>query len=270
TVVSLAKANNLKLIVALTNNWSDYGGMDVYVKQLLNSGNHDLFYTDSTVKAAFKKYIATWVNRYKNDPTILAWELANEPRCRGSTGTWSGSCTPSTITAWIKEISQYIKSLDSNHLVCIGDEGFGLSGSTSYPYTAYEGLDFATNLAISTIDFGTFHLYPEHWGTESQADPVGWGKQWILDHAAIQKTQNKPVILEEYGVSSANQYNTYNTWLSTVVSSGITGDLIWQAGSNLPSGSTTHDDGYTIYPSDPVYPLLTSHNAALKARDATL
>ncbi|KAG8945048.1 hypothetical protein FRC03_001825 [Tulasnella sp. 419] len=270
TVISLAKANNLKLIVALTNNWADYGGMDVYVKQILNSDNHDLFYTDSSVKAAFKKYIAAWISRYKDEATILAWELANEPRCHGTTGTTSGSCTTSTITNWIKEISQYIKSIDSNHLVCIGDEGFGLSGSTSYPYTAYEGLDFATNLAISSVDFGTFHLYPEHWGTESQSDPVGWGKQWILHHAAIQKSQNKPVILEEYGVSSVNQYNTYNTWLSAVVSSGLTGDLIWQAGSTLPSGTTTHDDGYTIYPNDPVYPLLTSHNAALKSRDGSL
>ena len=32
-----------------TNNWSDYGGMDVYVKQILNSANHDLFYTDASV-----------------------------------------------------------------------------------------------------------------------------------------------------------------------------------------------------------------------------
>jgi len=49
-VVAAAKANGIRLIVALTNNWSDYGGMDVYVKQLLGSANHDLFYTDATVK----------------------------------------------------------------------------------------------------------------------------------------------------------------------------------------------------------------------------
>lgn len=51
----------------------DYGGMDVYVKQLLGSANHDLFYTDATVKAAFKKYISGFVGRYKNEPTIMAW-----------------------------------------------------------------------------------------------------------------------------------------------------------------------------------------------------
>lgn len=57
TVIAQAKAAGIHLIVALTNNWADYGGMDVYVKQLLGSDKHDLFYTDATVKAAFKNYV---------------------------------------------------------------------------------------------------------------------------------------------------------------------------------------------------------------------
>lgn len=49
--------------------------------------------------------------------------------------TWSGSCTPATITAWAKDISAYIKSIDSNHLVAIGDEGFyNQPGAPTYPY----------------------------------------------------------------------------------------------------------------------------------------
>lgn len=31
----------------------------------------------------------------------------------------------------------------------------------SYPYQYSEGSDFVKNLAIPTIDFGTFHLYPD-------------------------------------------------------------------------------------------------------------
>lgn len=81
----------LRLIVALTNNWSDYGGMDVYVKQvglaryqvrrrltslfpqILNSANHDLFYSDASVIAAYKSYVSAFVGRYVNEPGILAW-----------------------------------------------------------------------------------------------------------------------------------------------------------------------------------------------------
>lgn len=35
----------------------------------------------------------------------------------------------------------------------------GLEGSTDYPYTNVEGTDFALNLAIPDVDFGTLHLY---------------------------------------------------------------------------------------------------------------
>ena len=60
--------------------------MDVYVSQITGTQNHDLFYTDANVQAAYKSYVNTFVTRYKDEPTILAWELANEPRCYGSTG----------------------------------------------------------------------------------------------------------------------------------------------------------------------------------------
>ena len=79
-VVASAKSHGIRLIVPLTNNWSDYGGMDVYVSQLNPGGTHDTFYTDSTIIAAYKNYVNEFVTRYLDEPTILGWELANEPR----------------------------------------------------------------------------------------------------------------------------------------------------------------------------------------------
>lgn len=35
----------------------------------------------------------------------------------------------------------------------------GLDGGSEYPYTTTEGNDFALNLAIPDINFGTLHLY---------------------------------------------------------------------------------------------------------------
>ncbi|KAK0461131.1 mannanase [Desarmillaria tabescens] len=263
-VVAAAAAHGLRLIVALTNNWSDYGGMDVYVNQIVGSGSaHDLFYTDCEVISAYMNYVKTFVSRYVNDPTILGWELANEPRCKGSTGTTSGSCTTTTITKWAAAISAYIKSIDPNHLVGIGDEGFYNEPSApTYPYQGSEGIDFDANLAIGSIDFGTFHSYPISWGQTT--DPQGWGTQWIADHATSMTAAGKPVILEEFGVTT-NQATVYGAWYQEVVSSGLTGALIWQAGSYLSSGATP-DDGYAIYPDDPVYSLETSYAVTLKAR----
>lgn len=55
---------------------------------------------------------------------------------------------------------------------------------------------------------------------------LGWGAQWITDHATSMTSQGKPVIIEEFGVTS-NQTGTYTDWYSTIMSSGLTGDLIW-------------------------------------------
>ncbi|KAF8608733.1 mannanase [Ceratobasidium sp. AG-I] len=259
-VVAAAKAAGIRLIIPLTNNWSDYGGMDVYVKQIKNSANHDLFYTGASLITAFKKYINGFVGRYKNEPTVLAWELANEPRCKGSSGTWTGTCTTTTITNWASEISAYIKSIDSNHLVGLGDEGFyNKPSAPTYPYQGGEGIDFDANLKISTLDFGTFHSYPTGWG---QSNALSWGTQWITDHATSQKSANKPVIIEEFGVTT-DQANTYTAWWKEVVSSGLTGDLIWQAASSVASG---YNDGYGVLPGTNLYTLQTQHAAALKAR----
>lgn len=194
----------------------------------------------------------------------MAWELANEPRCRGNTGASTGTCTTQTITSWATEMSAYIKSIDSNHLVGLGDEGFyNQPGAPTYPYQGSEGIDFEANLKISSLDFGTFHSYPENWGQYNNA--VAWGSQWIQDHAASQKAANKPVIIEEFGVVN-NQASTYTAWWDTIISSGLTGDLIWQAGSTVSSGKTNNDN-YAVYPGSTEYTLQTKYAALLKARN---
>ncbi|KAF7323661.1 Carbohydrate-binding module family 1 protein/glycoside hydrolase family 5 protein [Mycena kentingensis (nom. inval.)] len=267
-VVASAKAHGLRLIMVLTNNWSDFGGMDIYTAQLVGSGQpHDLFYTNPTIISAFQNYVRQIVTHYVNEPTIMAWELANEPRCGGSNTQASANCTVATITQWARTMSAFIKGIDRNHLVAIGDEGFfNQPGSHNFDfvYQGTLGIDFAANIQISTVDFGTFHMYPQSWGHEG--DPVTWGVQWITDHATVMNSANKPVIIEEFGlIQNPTRNVSYSTWYDTMLNTGITGDLLWQAGSMFPDGQTP-DDGYMIFPSDPVYALLQRHAAALKAR----
>ncbi|KAG8848677.1 hypothetical protein FRB91_010595 [Serendipita sp. 411] len=52
-IVTLAEKKGLKIIFALTNNWADYGGSDVYVANL-GGKYHDDFYTNSAMKSAWK------------------------------------------------------------------------------------------------------------------------------------------------------------------------------------------------------------------------
>jgi mannan endo-1,4-beta-mannosidase len=111
-VVSAAEDEGIKLIIPFVNNWDDYGGMNAYVTAY-GGDDKTSWYTDAGMQSAYQTYIEAVVSRYVNSTAILAWELANEPRC--------SSCDTSVINEWATEASAFIKSIDPNHLVAIGD-----------------------------------------------------------------------------------------------------------------------------------------------------
>jgi mannan endo-1,4-beta-mannosidase len=140
-----------KLVINFVNNWSDYGGMPLY--NTYYGTTKATWYTTAAVQAQYKACISAVVSRYMTSTAVFAWELANEARCNGR--------ATSVITNWATSISAYIKSLDPNHLVTLGDEGFmNGGGDGSYPYTPSEGVDFVANLKVPDLDYGIFHLYP--------------------------------------------------------------------------------------------------------------
>ncbi|KAJ3206473.1 hypothetical protein HDU82_004501 [Entophlyctis luteolus] len=257
--LSLAAKQGIKIILVLTNNWSDFGGMDVYTKAF-GGTYHDTFYTDANVKAAFKQYISYLLNRvntitgvaYKDDPTIFGWEIANEARCAGSSTSASSTCTSATITAWYDEISKYIKTIDTKHMVGTGDEGFGVASvpnshsdnTYAYIYVTSSGLNFTANLALSAIDFGTAHLYPGSWGLSNATLD---GNDWINAHAVAAKSVGKPWLLEEFGITDkTSRASVYGAWYTTGIAAGIGGMSFWTAAG--PSYSDY--DGYTLYSAD--------------------
>ncbi|KUI69375.1 Mannan endo-1,4-beta-mannosidase A [Cytospora mali] len=234
-VVAAAETYGLKLIINFVNNWSDYGGIAAYVSAF--GGSSSTWFTDATSQAQYQTYIEAVVSRYKTSTAVFSWELANEPRCSG--------CDTSVIYNWAKNTSEYIKSLDSNHMVTIGDEGFGplTGGDGSYPYTTSAGgYTWADNINITTLDFATFHLYPDSWG-----QAYSWGDLWVTTHGAGCVAAGKPCLLEEYG--GDNNCTIENPWQETALNTtGIAGDLFWQYGDTLPSsGSQTSQDGNTVF-----------------------
>ncbi|GAQ47052.1 hypothetical protein AtubIFM56815_003877 [Aspergillus tubingensis] len=250
-VVSSAEQHGIKLIINFVNYWTDYGGMSAYVSAYGGSDETD-FYTSDTMQSAYQTYIKTVVERYSNSSAVFAWELANEPRCP--------SCDTTVLYDWIEKTSKFIKGLDADHMVCIGDEGFGLNTDSdgSYPYQFAEGLNFTMNLGIDTIDFATLHLYPDSWGTSDD-----WGNGWISAHGAACKAAGKPCLLEEYGVTS-NHCSVESPWQQTALNTtGVSADLFWQYGDDLSTGESP-DDGNTIYYGTSDYEcLVTDHVAAI-------
>ncbi|KAF1989027.1 glycoside hydrolase family 5 protein [Aulographum hederae CBS 113979] len=258
-VVKSAEKHGIKLIINFVNNWTDYGGMAAYMKffggaQSADASNNSAWYTSTEAQAQYKKYIEAVVSRFKTSPTVLAWELANEPRCKG--------CDTSVIFNWASETSKYVKSLDPNHLVTLGDEGFGLEGDGSYPYTYGEGVDFVKNLGIKELDFGTFHLYPKSWGVSND-----WGNGWVESHGAACAAAGKPCLFEEYGTET-DHCTVEQPWQKTAINTkAIAGDLFWQLGVDTSTGKT-HDDGNTIYTNSEDWKcLVDNHGEAIAQRN---
>nr|GMD30020.1 mannan endo-1,4-beta-mannosidase 2-like [Ipomoea batatas] len=66
-------------------------------------------------------------------------------------------------------MSTFVKSIDRNHLLTVGLEGFyGPKDPKRLKinpelWAADLGSDFIRNSNLSTIDFASVHVYPDHW-----------------------------------------------------------------------------------------------------------
>jgi mannan endo-1,4-beta-mannosidase len=229
--IKKASEKGIKLVIVLVNNWDDFGGMNAYVNWTKDPNRHDGFYTNETIKSAYKAYVNHMLNRvnpytgvkYMDDPTIMTWELTNEARCESDP---SGK----TLFNWTKEMSEYVKSIDNKHLVALGEEGFIKDPkSTILEYNGSKGLDWSQVIALPTIDYGNVHLYPDYWG-DPWKDGVKSGSAWLKAHADLARIAKKPVILEEYGVlktSVTNRDYAYETWNDLAYELGYSGSMFW-------------------------------------------
>ncbi|KAG9460035.1 hypothetical protein H6P81_004543 [Aristolochia fimbriata] len=223
-VIAEAKKYGVYLILSLVNNYPDLGGRRQYVEWAKEEGqttlaSDDDFYTNTLIKGFYKNHVKTILNRvntltgvaYKEDPTIFSWELMNEPHCESDL---SGT----TFQNWAKEMATHVKSIDRNHMLEIGLEGFyGPSSKQLNPNGYIFGTDFITNNQIPDIDFTTIHVYADQWLHDlSDEEQVSFSKEWVNSHihclsGAVDDRQHqgpsppplkKPLVLAEFGKSS--------------------------------------------------------------------
>ncbi|KAL0463377.1 UNVERIFIED_CONTAM: putative mannan endo-1,4-beta-mannosidase 9 [Sesamum latifolium] len=264
-VVSEAKKHGIYLILSLVNNWEGFGGKKQYVQWARERGqylnNEDEFFTNPIVKDYYKNHIKVVLNRvntitgvaYKDDPTIFAWELMNEPRCQSDL---SGK----PIQDWVAEMSAYLKSMDKNHLLEIGMEGFYGESMPEKKQNnpGYEvGTDFIANNRIPQVDFATIHLYPDQWvpGSNDQAQEE-FVEKWIQAHINdSQSILGKPLVVSEFGKSSRSSGYTVearNTYFGLIFDrvygcartrGPCGGALFWQV---MALGMENWSDGYEV------------------------
>ncbi|MBA2395182.1 MAG: cellulase family glycosylhydrolase [Ktedonobacteraceae bacterium] len=258
--VAQASKLGIKLVITLVNNWD---GMQQYVNWV-GGTNHDEFYTNVEARAAYKNYVHNFIHRtnrftgrkMRDEPAIMTWELGNEPRCQSDPG-------GTILLNWVKEMSAYIKSIDPNHLVAVGDEGFyNNAGSTDFTYNGGSGDDWKKFIAVPTIDYGTAHLYPDGWGkTEA------WALQWIEDHLHDACAANKPMVLEEFGwLDMTTRDGVYQAWLDTLYRGG--GNAQFWLLTGLQDDGTLYPnyDGFLVeYPSSTAS-LITAEEMKMRAK----
>jgi len=156
------------------------------------------FYSNKAAVKDYQGFVKTLVKRtnpytkrlYRDEPAIMAWELANEPR---------GIDNKAAFNSWLVSSAAFIKKLDHNHMVTTGSEG-------DTPY-ADAGMDFTKNHAIPGIDYSTIHIWITNWGwfdplKKEETYPVALGKMKAYLKAHVDKAAafGKPVVLEEFGL----------------------------------------------------------------------
>ena len=202
-------------VICLSNFWPWSGGMAQYVAWAEGSdipypppaeGGNWLsymrysarFYKNKTALAAYFSHLGKLINRtnaysgipYKEDPAIMAWQLANEPR---------GMFSARKYRKWIRESARFIKKLDPNHLVSVGSEG-----NTQVP----TGNHFKRDHRFPEVDYTTIHIWIQNWQWYDPEEPektydkaLRKATDYISRHLRLAEKLNKPMVLEEFGIA---------------------------------------------------------------------
>lgn len=212
-LAELAK-HKMKAIIFFSNNWEWSGGFLQYLnwngkiadsvlkRKLSWDEMRDLvsgFYQCTPCMFQYEQQLKLLVGRtnsitgkkYRDDPAIMAWEIANEPR----------PMRPVMIDAYkkfIHETATLIRSLDPNHLVTTGAEGDMGTENMEVFRSIHED---------KAIDYLTIHIWPKNWGWFSDT-AIGQSFDKVLEntgayikrHTEVAQALNKPLVIEEFGL----------------------------------------------------------------------
>ena len=207
------RERDMSAVLYLNNSWEWSGGYSVYLQW---SGHGDAvvpavdgwpaymeyvkqFPQSDSAKALFANhvnYIVSRTNRYNqikyvDDPTIMSWQIGNEPRAFSDEN-------KEPFARWMADVAAQIKSLDPNHMVSSGSEG---SWGCEMDMNLFEKIHADPN-----INYLNIHIWPYNWSwvkADSLKELLPRAKEntkkYIDDHMVIARKYSKPIVLEEFG-----------------------------------------------------------------------
>lgn len=214
-------------VIYLNNAWDWSGGFGFYLREMgmgdspYSGGEGYNAYVDyvkafSTNKGAqelYLNFVKTIVTRsntitgqpYAQDPTIMSWQLCNEPRPFSR-----DSAEQEGFYEWTMKTAKMIKELDKNHLVSLGSEGTIGCGPSQELYTRLHLSNY--------IDYLTLHIWPVNWRWATPdrlytSLPMVYQKsdEYINQHIRISQQTGKPMVIEEFGYSRDNTFRAQGT-----------------------------------------------------------
>ncbi|MDQ3134608.1 MAG: cellulase family glycosylhydrolase [Acidobacteriota bacterium] len=234
-VIAEAGRNNLRVQLCLTNWWRDTGGVTQYLRWAgindaaaenqpfgINVERAMLFYTNEEARRLYRQHVERIVTRtntvtgtpYRDDPTIMAYELMNE--AQAPPGRWHER------RQWVAEMSAYIKSLDPFHLVTPGTWGYR---------SAFERRAWLAEHQLPGVDFCDVHNYPKD-DLDSFVDSGEALRDFIINRAAAAFSINKPLVMGEFGMGpdgykGMTQAEWFRAYFESSLRAGAAGATLW-------------------------------------------
>jgi len=249
--LQVARADGFKVIATLADQWS-YEGRP-FLDPNWYEGGYKTSVASPYEQVPYRQWVQTVVQRYASDPTILAWELVNEPAVAISEQQ-DGTCASNAgavLSSFVHDVGGLIKSIDSNHLLSLGVGGNGNCGTIDS--------DYQTVMADPAIDLCSFHDYYGPTNTTAYNAYNGLNVR-ARQCAAL----NKPLYVGEMGIHSGASpcygdlvcRSSYrgSKLAAAFATQGMVGYLPWQYDQR---GGTSDD--YVYGPGDPGLGVLGSY-----------
>ena len=202
---------------------------------------------------SYRDFVAAVTRRYRDDPTILAWQLMNEAEAK--TGGRDGECpidAAEVLTTWATDMARLVKRVDPNHLLSVGTMGGGQCGTSGDEYKLLH--------AIPEVDLAEYHDY------SLEAMP---GDEWNGLAVRLRQAQElgKPLFIGEAGIRPEHLDGTlqarahlFHAKMEAQFAAGISGHLMWAWRNTEYGGSSLND--FDIGPNDPALTLLDGYASA--------
>ena len=205
----------MKAVLYMNNSWEWSGGYGMYL-EWAGEGKAVIpaevgyraycesvsrFITNDKAKELFADHVRHVVSRtntvtgkpYKDDPVIFSWQIGNEPRCFSH-----DSLNQQMFADWMWETAALIKSIDPNHMVSSGSEGY---------HGCEQNMELFEKIhSCPDIDYINIHIWPYNWSWVRE-NTLQTNLQQAMDntdayidmHMDVARRYGKPVVLEEFG-----------------------------------------------------------------------